>query len=346
MNSKGSTVVMGLQFGDEGKGKIVQHQIQKLDRYQVCARFNGGPNAGHTIYVDGVKVVTHVIPTAVVYQKEVLIGPGCVIDPIKFKNELDSLRKHVPNIEDLVKISYNAHLVSEQALIEDNNNDRVGTTRCGIGPTYARKAQRINERVDTKTDDGYKYLVSDKFQGCQVVDSSEYLSGKDVLFEGAQGFSLDIDWGTYYPYVTSSSCLASQAMTCGVPPQSIKEIIGVAKIYETYVGNMNFTPEEDRDVLTKLQKLGHELGATTSRPRQCNWLNLDHLIKALKINGVTHLIINKCDIIRELDVYKIYHQQKVHQFETFSEMQKYIDQTLEYFPYLNTITYSSSPNHL
>jgi len=343
-----STIVIGLQFGDEGKGKIVQHEIQKPERYQVCARFNGGPNAGHTIYVDGTKVVTHVIPTAVVYRKEVLIGPGCVIDPIKFQAELDTLREFVHDIEKLVKISYNAHLISNQALIDDSQNDQVGTTKCGIGPTYARKAQRINERIDTKdSDQQYKYLDSDRrYRGCEVVDPSEFLSGKDVLFEGAQGFSLDIDWGAYYPYVTSSSCLASQAMTCGVPPQSIQDIVGVAKIYETYVGKMDFTPEQDRAELTKLQELGHEFGATTSRPRQCNWLNLDRLIKALRINGITHLIINKCDIIQELEVYKLYHHQKLHQFATFPEMQQYIDHTLEALPYLNNITYSSSPNHL
>lgn len=339
--SKGGTVVVGLQFGDEGKGKVVQHYIQN-QKFDVCARFNGGPNAGHTIYKNGVKIVTHVIPTGIAYGAQCLIGPGCVIDPEKFQEELDYLSQYIDEPEKYIKVAHNAHIITSDALEQDKANDKIGTTLSGIGPTYAAKCLRTEAtRVEDMKDQ------AGMFYGCQIVDSEEYLRDKSVLFEGAQGFSLDIDWGFFYPYVTSSSCLTSQALTTGMPHQLLNEVLGVAKLYETYVGKYKFQPENDQNLIN-LQKVGNEFGATTNRPRQCNWLNLDRLDKAIRINGVTKLIINKCDIVNQVGIFKLYQNGQVQNFQDLDQMQEYITDYLKkrHSDYLKEIIYSYSPDYI
>lgn len=332
--TQAADVVLGTAWGDEGKGKIVQHLIQ-TNKYDVCARFNGGPNAGHTIYVDGKKIVTHGIPTGIVYGSDALIGPGCVIDPTKLEKEIQYLIDNgVQNVREKVKIAYNAHLIDEAAIEQDRQSDQVGTTLSGIGPTYSKKALRINPRIADVTKDG-------KFLGCEVVNPHDYLQGKQVLFEGAQGFLLDPDWGTY-PFVTSSGCLLAHVLTSGISPRSLRQIWGVAKLYDTYVGSMEMMPKNDDD-LVRLQIIGKEFGATTGRPRQCNWMNLDNLIRACNINGITHLVINKCDIIDQLGIYKLYHHNKLLTFDSRNEIISYIQAQLA--PTLE-MHFSESPHHL
>lgn len=329
-------VVFGTAWGDEGKGKIVQHLIQK-NKYDVCARFNGGPNAGHTIYHEGEKIVTHGIPTGVVYGCEGLIGPGCVVDLIKLENELKYLEEKFLGIRDRVKIAYNAHVIDEEAIEEDKKSDQVGTTLSGIGPTYSRKALRTGKRI-------CDFVKDKKVLGCEVVDSSNYLKRRTILFEGAQGFLLDPDWGTY-PYVTSSSCLVSQVLTTGIPFSSLRNVWGVAKMYDTYVGSMKMMPENDQE-LRDIQTLGNEFGATTGRPRQCNWMNLDNLLKAIWVNGIDTLVVNKCDIVTTIGLFKLYHNGDLVEFDSIGEMKQYITRFIIGQGVCKTIYWSESPDHL
>ena len=332
-------IVLGLQYGDEGKGKIVQFLINK-NKYDVCARFNGGPNAGHTIYQHGKKIVTHGIPTGVIYDSEALIGPGCVIDPVKLNTEIQEIELVSGiKIRDKLKISYNAHIISEQSILEDCKNNKVGTTKCGVGPTYKKKAERTNLRVD-------QYVENEgtlDFIGCQVVDSYEYLKDKRVLFEGAQGFMLDIDHGKY-PYVTSCNCILSQVLVSGIRLQDINDIWGVAKIYETYLGKMDFMPPNNTELLL-VQKNGNEYGATTGRSRQCNWMNLDLLKKAIYINSINVLVINKCDILEGVGIYKLYSENELKTFSSMNNMKNFIIQELKEFN-LKNIHFSYSPHNL
>jgi len=309
-----SDIIIGLQYGDEGKGKITKAFIEEGD-YTHCVRFNGGPNAGHTIYFNGNKLVTHQVPTGIVHGLRCIIGPCCVVDIEKLEGEIKMLEDAgVVDVRKNLKVAYNAHIIFQKHIDDDINNDVAGSTQCGIRPVYRDKYNRCGTRAE-------KY---ENICGCEIVDSYKELSEENVkvLFEGAQGFMLDIDWG-HYPYVTSSHCTSGMITSCGFPFQRVGEVVGVAKIYETYVGNMKFGPEGDAD-LERLGVLGEEYGATTGRRRQCNWLNLDRLNKALAINSVTQLVINKCDIIEKLGVYKLYHGEQLIEFDNLKDMQDYV----------------------
>ena len=316
-------IVIGLQYGDEGKGKVINSLIKK-NKYTHCVRFNGGPNAGHTIYVNNKKLTTHQIPTGIVKEMTCLIGTNCVIDIKKLEEEIEYLEKNgIRNITDNLKIARNAHIILDKHINEDKSSDTIGSTGCGIRPTYRDKYDRCGLRADS---------FEGSICGCEIVDpykllnTSETNGNNKILFEGAQGFMLDIDWGNY-PYVTSSSCLSSGITTCGVSFRNVENIYGVAKIYNTYVGKKDFQPKDN--IFSELQNIGNEVGATTGRSRQCDWLNLDDLKKALIINGVNILIINKCDIIKQLAVYKLYHHDIIITFNTFSAMENYINSFLE-----------------
>ena len=315
-----SDIIVGLQYGDEGKGKVTNSLIKnnQIHHYTHCVRYNGGPNAGHTIYLNDKKIVTHQIPTGIIYGLKCLIGPNCAVDEDKLNNEIEMLKQNgIKNIEDNLKISFNAHIINKSHIEEDISSDKVGSTGCGMRPVYRDKYNRRGQRVNDIS------KLGEKFSNCEVVDPYLFLNEPDIkiLFEGAQGFLLDINWGSY-PYVTSSQCDTGMIVSCGYPMKKIKNIYGIAKIYTTYVGSMKFQPDDP--LLDKLQEIGNEYGSTTDRKRQCNWLNMDLLIKALVINGVTDLIINKCDIIEKLHYYKLYHNNKGYVFESLDEMKKYI----------------------
>jgi len=324
-------ILVGLQYGDEGKGKIT-HSLMKDKKYTHCVRYNGGPNAGHTIYYKGMKVVTHQIPTGIFYDVTCIIGSGCVVDIDKLKVEIMLLESLGIDVKNKLKISYNCHIIKSDHIKEDIKTDKVGSTKCGIRPVYRDKYNRKGLRVD-KLDVNLDIDIIDPY-----IELNK--NGVKAFFEGAQGFMLDIDWGNY-PYVTSSSCLSSQACTSGISVKSINEIYGAAKIYNTYVGTKKFQPDEE--VFKNLVELGNEKGSTTGRTRQCNWIDLDELEKGIVMNGVTTLIINKCDIIIILGIFKLYDKKELKEFETFDEMKKYIS---ERFSFLKKIIFSSSSTEI
>ena len=284
-------IVVGLSYGDEGKGKVTHHLLKNGD-YTHCIRFNGGCNAGHTIYHEGVKFVTHHIPAGVFFGVKSIIGNGCVVNIDQFYRELQMLREGGIETEGLIYIADNAHIITDAHLEEDGKDTTLGTTKQGNGPAYRDKYDRRGTLASEALADT-PYLIdlyTELYHSNEEFDRSNI-----ILCEGAQGFGLDIDWGDY-PYVTSSHCTSAGALLNGIPPQAVRRVYGVAKAYDTYVGAKDFHGQGR--VFDFLQQLGQEFGATTGRPRQCNWLNIRNLKKAVDINGVTDVIINKVDILR------------------------------------------------
>lgn len=318
-----SDIVIGLQFGDEGKGKVVDHLIKKrTGGYDLCVRYNGGPNAGHTVTFNGKKLVTHQVPTGAIHGVKSLIGSSCMVDLEKLETELCMIEDAgVENIRDLVHIAYNCHIIQKNHISIDNNgNDKVGTTGCGMGPAYRDKYNRIGIRASDND--------TTQLQGCKIVDPIDWIpQNAIILFEGAQGFMLDINWG-FYPYVTSTHCDTGFITSSGVNPRSIRDVYGIVKLYTTYVGNMQYQPIESPH-FEKLAILGKEFGSTTGRPRQCNWFNIDQVLRACKVNGVNILVINKCDIIQQLNIFKLKKDNKEISFDNFEKMQTYIENAFE-----------------
>ena len=309
-------IIVGLQYGDEGKGKVVYNLIQK-NNYDYCIRFNGGPNAGHTIYHNGKKIITKQIPTGIFYGLSCIIGSNCVLDLNKLKEEIELVESvGINDIRQKLKIANNCHIIKEEYIIEDKETDKVGSTGSGIRPTYREKYNRRGLRSDT-----FKNIL-----GCEIIDTYQVLSKKGIkiLGEGAQGFMLDIDYGNY-PYVTSSNCHAGIITNNGVSLRNIRNVYGICKCYNTYVGNMEYQPKgEEGEIMDELGRLGNEFGSNTERKRQCNWLNIDELIKAIYINGVNILIMNKCDIIEELQIYKLYYKNELNEFDNFNKMKEFL----------------------
>lgn len=282
-------VVLGLSYGDEGKGKVTHHLL-KSGEYTHCLRFNGGCNAGHTIYHKGKKFVTHHIPAGVFFGVKSIIGNGCVVNLEQFFNEIEMLEEAGIDTEGLIYIAENAHIITNEHLEEDGGDTHIGTTKRGNGPAYRDKYGRTGMRAQSiPALEPYLVDLYVEFHG-SVVEPV-------VLCEGAQGYGLDVDWGDY-PYVTSSHCTTAGALLNGIPAQSIREVYGVAKAYDTYVGAKKF--HGDGRVFDLMQQLGDEFGSTTGRPRQCNWMNIREIKKAIDINGVTTVIINKVDVMREV----------------------------------------------
>ena len=279
-------IVIGLQHGDEGKGKVTHHLL-KNGGYTHCVRFNGGCNAGHTIIHNGKKFVTHHIPAGVFFGVTSVIGNGCVVDPTKLREEIDYLESHGINVRDNLRIAKNAHVITEEHKAEDGTDETIGTTRTGNGPAYRDKYNRTGVRA-CDIPDLQHFLV----------DIYEELSGNTIiLMEGAQGFWLDPDWGDY-PYVTSSHTGVAAAIQNGINPRSIRNVWGVIKAYETYVGKRQFQPDEE--VFDHIQFAGQEFGATTGRVRQCNWINIEEVQRAINMNGVNRLVVNKMDVLRDI----------------------------------------------
>lgn len=330
-------IIIGLSRGDEGKG-CVTYDLVKRGGYDACLRFNGGPNAGHTIYVDGQKVVTHSVPTGVIAGIPSIIGPGSVLNVPGFFQEMGDLEDVLGGkVWDLVRVDRRVHIITDEHLKLDAQNDRVGSTKRGISPTYTDKAARIG------------------IQACDVgelsdllVDVVELFKDTDrVLCEGAQGFYLDDDMGNY-PYVSSPS-LPGMVNKAGVPLKSIDRVWGVAKAYDTYVGTMSFEPlfdsPQSETPFKELRRLGNEFGATTGRPRQCNWLNLDELLNAIRICSVTDLVINKCDVLEQLGQFAFIHNGKVKYFSSMGFFKDAIEEKAHEVGVEN-IHFSSSPERI
>lgn len=309
---KSVDIIFGLAWGDEGKGKI-SNAISK--DYDMVCRWNGGPNAGHTVYINNKKYKTHIIPCGVFRNKPSIIGPNCVVNVNKFFDEIEYLKKEGFDTS-LIKISPKAHIITERHIRYDLKllKPILGTTGQGIAPAYSDKMLRVGK------------LARDYIDKKYIWDGE--LFGK-ILCEGAQSFWLDINYGDY-PYVTSSETLPYNACSLGFSPKKIRDIIGVAKIYDTKSGIDPLFPESlwDDQGLNKIIELGKEFGSTTGRKRIVNWLRLNHLKQAIKISGTTKLIINKCDILQELNEYKIITDDEngpSHiDFIDFSSMKEYI----------------------
>ena len=329
-------VLLGLQWGDEGKGKIVDFLTPK---YDIIARFQGGPNAGHTLEFEGIKHVLHTIPSGIFRDNVInVIGNGVVIDPVILKNEIEQLEKLNVNVKEKLLISKKAHLILPTHKLLDKASEiakgkhKIGSTLKGIGPTYMDKTGRNGLRVgDIKSEDfkkkynllknkhfallkdtdlikGIKSLENeflvciDYLKNFEHIDSEHYLNnasenGKKILAEGAQGTLLDIDFGTY-PFVTSSNTITAGTCTgLGIAPNKIQKIVGVFKAYCTRVGSGPFPSELQNEVGETMRKIGHEYGATTGRERRCGWIDLPALKYAIMINGVTELSMMKADVL-------------------------------------------------
>jgi adenylosuccinate synthase len=334
-------VLLGLQWGDEGKGKIVDNIA---DDYDVVARFQGGPNAGHTIIINQNKYVLHTIPSGVFREKIInLIGNGVVIDPITFEREMLNLDKEGVAYKNRLLISRKAHLILPSHRMLDaaseasKGKEKIGSTLKGIGPTYMDKTGRNGLRVgdiyerdfeqkynalkekhfgllkqfpeiefDLAGEEEKWFKSLDALKEIKAVDS-EYLvnsyltDGKKILAEGAQGSMLDIDYGTY-PYVTSSNTISAGVCNgLGVAPSKIKDVMGIAKAYCTRVGSGPFPTEQDNVIGERIRAIGHEFGATTGRARRCGWIDIPQLLYTIMINGVTKIIITKLDVLNEFD---------------------------------------------
>ena len=331
-------LLLGLQWGDEGKGKIVDVLTQD---YDVIARFQGGPTAGHTLEFDGIKHVLHTIPSGIFHPNAInVVGNGVVIDPVIFKKELDNLEPFGLDLKKKLLISRKAHLILPTHRLLDAASEaakgkaKIGSTLKGIGPTYMDKTGRNGMRVgDLEFDDWktkYRNLANkhqamigfynvdiqydldeleaefmqavERLKEMTFIDSEDYLhqaqkNGKKILAEGAQGSLLDLDFGTY-PFVTSSTTTAAGACTgLGVAPNRIGRVIGIFKAYTTRVGSGPFPTELFDENGATMGRVGNEFGATTGRPRRCGWLDLVALKYAVRVNGVTELMMMKADVL-------------------------------------------------
>ena len=305
-------IIVDLQYGDCAKGKVAHH-LAKNKKYTHILRYNGGCNAGHTIYHKGQKFVTHHIPAGVFYGIKSIIGPGCVLDVDQFFKEIKELKEGGLDTEGIIFVANNTHIITTAHKEEDSNDSKIGTTKRGNGQAYRDKYARSGTRAES-VPELQPYLI-DLYE--------EFHSGEpvNILCEGAQGFGLDIDWGDY-PYVTSSSCIVPSALANGLPYQSVKEVWGVAKMYETYVGAKPFEPSDS--IFEQLRIVGEEYGATTGRPRQCNWLNVDLLEKAVAINGVTHVVFSKVDVLRQVGVWNVIKSGEIITLGSESEMKQFL----------------------
>ncbi|OGG52948.1 hypothetical protein A2764_03980 [Candidatus Kaiserbacteria bacterium RIFCSPHIGHO2_01_FULL_55_79] len=317
-------VIVDLQYGDCGKGKVAHH-LARSKKYTHVLRYNGGCNAGHTIFHKGKKFVTHHIPAGVFFGIPSIIGPGCVVDPLAFKREIRSLESGGIKTKGMVFIARNTHTITAAHRAEDGVDKKIGTTRRGNGPAYRDKYGRTGVRAD-KVAALKPYLID---------LPKEVLDKKNVriLAEGAQGFGLDIDWGDY-PFVTSSHCTVGGAVLNGIPASAVREVWGIAKMYETYVGAKKFQPKGD--IFNKIGDVGEEFGSTTGRRRQTNWMNMQLLEKAIRINGVTHIVFNKVDVLRAVGAWAVIDSPraksrgggKVKKFASEKEMKAFIAKRL------------------
>lgn len=331
--------VVGLVLGDEGKGKITSLLAsKKLENgepaYNMVARWAGGNNAGHTVYVNGSKYKTHLIPSGVFYGINSVIGPACVLHPESFYAELNYLEKNGFD-PSLVKVSPKTHIITDEHIALDKAQlaGKLGTTGKGIAPAYAAKAARTG------------ILAKDVLPSSFIWD--ERLEGR-LLCEGAQGVWLDLDHGDY-PFVTSSTTLTYGACSIGFPPQKIRKVWGIAKIYDTKSGEDPRFPASlfDDPILSKLGELGQEYGVTTGRRRKVNWLELDYLIKSINLSGTTELIVNKCDILDQLGIYKVIYQRVEVEFFSIKEMKEFIEiEIKKHSPLLERVIFSSSPEDI
>lgn len=355
-----AVIVVGTQWGDEGKGKIVDIYAQQAD---VIARFQGGNNAGHTLVVEGTQTILHLIPSGILHNRKLcILGNGMVINPKVLIQEIDELmnRQLLPS-DTMLYISNNAHIILpyhqrlDSAREKKKGNAKIGTTGRGIGPAYEDKITRVGIRLCDLLDDKVfqekleKNLEEKNFyltQFCNeepvdgkaiyieyqeyadrlreyaadtsVIIEREIKSGKNVLFEGAQGCHLDIDHGTF-PFVTSSNTIAGSACCgTGIGPTRIDAVVGICKAYTTRVGSGPFVTELTDDIGERIQTVGHEFGATTGRKRRCGWLDMVLVKQSVRVSGITGIALTKLDVLTGINPLKICVGYKTEQ-EEFTE---------------------------
>jgi adenylosuccinate synthase len=343
-------VILGLQWGDEGKGKIVDYFAPG---YEMIARFQGGPNAGHTLYVDGKKIVLHQIPSGIFRENKInLIGSGVVLDAVILKKECESVAAFGVDYKKSLFISERTHLILpthraiDRASEAAKGREKIGSTLKGISPAYMDKTGRNGLRVGDLLDDDFKskyqslrkkhQQILDNFsfdedisqaeneffealeflRSLKIVNGEYFIndaitSGKRILAEGAQGSMLDVDFGTF-PFVTSSNTITAGVCSgLGISPQKIKEVIGITKAYCTRVGSGPFPTELHDEMGEMIRKNGNEFGSTTGRPRRCGWIDLVALNFACMINGVTQLVMTKADVLDNIEVLKVCNQYSI-----------------------------------
>lgn len=334
------TIIVGAQWGDEGKGKIVDMLSEKID---VVARYQGGANAGHTVCIGDKNYVLHLIPSGIFHKKvKCVIGNGVVIDPVALMDEINMITSFGISIEGRLFISHNAHVIMPYHklldTIREEGAQKIGTTGRGIGPAYIDKYTRTGIRIVDlldrnvlrekltrnieeknvllrnvygKTEMNVEAMVEeyqrfDSLIDPYITDTAMFLNNalrkkKRILAEGAQGALLDVDHGTY-PFVTSSNPTSGGACTgLGIPPTSVKRIIGIAKAYSTRVGNGPFPTELNDATGERLRSVGHEFGATTGRPRRCGWLDMVSLKYSMMVNGINEIALTKLDVLDDFD---------------------------------------------
>jgi adenylosuccinate synthase len=337
-------VILGLQWGDEGKGKIVDFLAEK---YDIVARFQGGPNAGHTLKFGGKKFVLHTVPSGIFRENLInVIGNGVVLDPITLEREIQNLQAANVSYQDRLLIAKKAHLILPTHRLLDAASEaakgaaKIGSTLKGIGPTYMDKTGRNGLRLgdtllpnfpkryealkqkhlemvkiyppvsfDLEAEEARWFKSLETIKSLQIIDSEYFINsalneGKRILAEGAQGSMLDVDFGTY-PFVTSSNTLTSGVCSgLGVAPSKIGEVIGVTKAYCTRVGGGPFPTELHDSVGDRLRTEGAEFGSTTGRPRRCGWIDLPQLRYTIMLNGVTQICMTKIDVLNHFDTIK------------------------------------------
>ncbi len=348
-------VILGLQWGDEGKGKIVDFFAPD---YDVIARFQGGPNAGHTLYVDGKKIVLHQIPSGIFRDNKInLIGSGVVLDAVILKKECEAVASFGVDYRKSLYISERTHLILpthraiDRASEAAKGHEKIGSTLKGISPAYMDKTGRNGLRVGDILSENFskKYQqlrkkhqqILDNFSFNEDISEAEneffealeflktlkiingeyfindaITNGKNILAEGAQGSMLDVDFGTF-PYVTSSNTITGGVCSgLGISPQKIKEVIGITKAYCTRVGSGPFPTELNDEMGELIRKNGNEYGSTTGRPRRCGWIDLVALNFACMINGVTKLVMTKADVLDNIEILKVCNKYKANREET------------------------------
>jgi len=341
-----ATLIIGTQWGDEGKAKVIDYLSNDVD---IVVRYQGGSNAGHTVKVDGNTYVFHLIPSGILYPDVIcVLGAGMAIDPEAFFNELDSLEKKGIQYKDRIRVADNAHILlphhrlMDQKSEESSGDNKIGTTKRGIGLCYADKVARVGIRLaDMYTEGFYKnrlpYLIEKKnilldkiygIAGLDINEVSDYLkgyaekfqrhvvnvsyylnmelaSGKKVMLEGAQGTMLDLDYGTY-PFVTSSNPTTGGAIIgSGINFQHIENVVGITKAYVTRVGEGPFPTEIQGTDADHLRKLGNEFGATTGRPRRVGWFDVEVMRHAARVNGLHSIVLTKLDILDSYETIKV-----------------------------------------
>ena len=343
-----ATVVVGMQYGDEGKGKVVDFLAKNAD---YVVRYQGGNNAGHTVVIDNEQTILHLIPSGIFHNKICVLGNGMVLDLDKLKEEIETLESKGISVLENLLISENAHIILPED-VKSSKKDRIGSTGRGIAPAYTNKSAKTGLRVRDILNiedkiDGIdirarnrlsiykKYLKQYEYLKDNVVNVSKVLNdaieeGKNILFEGAQGTGLDIDHGQY-PFVTSSNSTAGGACTgSGIGPTKIDKVIGICKAYITRVdreGESPLTTQLDDKTGKKLRENGHEYGATTGRPRRCGWFDAVLANHAVRVNGISEVILTKLDVLdgfKKLKICTHYEldREKIEDFPTDSIVQR------------------------